>query len=116
MEFSIQTNDYNPIQLTEFAMSILRGNVFCSWMVNGMDKEQLETIFIPLTKQPLKPVNLSFTEIEADDVVHVFQDKEKSFFNKPNGYPSFKSCRGLKQKYVKLLMDEMARLQQAGFK
>lgn len=75
-----------------------------------MDKEQLKSIFIPLNNQELKPLKLAYNREEADDVVHVFQHVKFSFHNKTNGYPTFRECFGLKQKYVKPLMSELGAL------
>jgi len=109
---SLTAIDFTAPQLTELALAIKSGDVFCSWMVNGMDGEQLKTVFIPLNNQELKPLKLTYNHEEAEDVVHVFQHVKASFFNKPNGYPTFRECFGLKQKYAKPLMNELARLDQ----
>lgn len=112
MDFSILTNDFVDDELKQLALKIKSGQIFASWMVNGMDKDQLAMIFIPLSQNPLKPVKFSYSGIEGEDVVHVFQYMKESFFTKPNNYPSFKTCYGLKQRYVKPLMEELSKLDQ----
>lgn len=111
MEFSISTNDYSTAELKKLAHELKSGEIFASWMVNGLDSEQLKMVFVPLNQQPLKPVLSTYTPAESENVVHVFQYFKESFFTKPNGYPSFNTCFGLKQKYVKPLMSELLLLE-----
>lgn len=107
------TTDFTALELEALAMEIEQGSVFCSWQVNGMDQEQLKMIFVPLNEKPLSPLKLAFTPEEGEQVVHVFQRMDASFFKKPNGYPSFKTCYGLKQKYVRPLMRAMEKAREA---